>query len=78
MSPWLGQLNIRRARDAPLHNMRIEVAGATGSDWLVAATLLLWRSDSLALRSAGPMRVVASPVLADGAAVESSSECFRV
>jgi hypothetical protein len=44
LSPWLGALNAPRAAGAKPHTLTVELAGATGSDWWLANSLLLWRA----------------------------------
>jgi len=69
LSPWLGQLNTGAATQ---HTISVSVAGATGDNWPLSATLLLWRSSELALRSAGPIKLNVSPALEQGAGAGTS------
>lgn len=45
LGPWLGALNtaVGNPSEDP-HTITVEILGATGSDWILATTLLIWRS----------------------------------
>jgi hypothetical protein len=59
LSPWLGVLNAYSASDGIKHTITVEVSGASGNDWVLANTLLLWRDRSGNVVS-GPRPVVAA------------------
>lgn len=80
LGPWLGLLNTpvtqnsNSSNTAKPHSVTVEVYGATGSNWLLANTLLIWRSSSGGdesqldeVLSAGELKVTASPGLSNSA-----------
>lgn len=45
LGPWLGLLNTPTDSDPDNpHTITVEILGASGSDWILANTLLIWRS----------------------------------
>jgi hypothetical protein len=60
LSPWLGVLNTYNASSGVKHTITVEVAGASGNDWVLANTLLLWRDRGGNMVS-GPRPVVVVP-----------------
>jgi len=47
LSPWLGALNAIPTAGSKPHTITLELYGASGSDWHVATTLLLWRAPGI-------------------------------
>jgi hypothetical protein len=72
LSPWLGILNTHNASDGTKHTITVEVSGASGSDWVLANTLLLWRDPSGNVVSGPRPVVIASPSMSER--VESTCE----
>lgn len=50
LGPWLGRLNTPMGSGPTpdqSHKITVEIFGATGADWILATTLLIWRSSDL-------------------------------
>lgn len=75
LSPWLGVLNMHAPVEA--NTITIEVTGATGSDWLLASTLLVWCGEGHVAATEPPV-VAVSPDMYKNVASECVGKDLQV